>query len=177
MNTLRLSAALMAGVVALSTAGPVEAAFSKKSLSGDYAYALDGAVTFLGGQPVGLPTWATGVIRADGKGKITLRASMISIGGCAIIRMNGDGQYTVEKNGSGSATSLVTITEILPIGEEDAPCPELPLALAPGAVIGFDFDFSIFSKGKALNLVGTSWTDEAGNPIAAFGSSGQATKQ
>lgn len=177
MKTVNVSATLLATMLALTVSNPAEAAFSKKSLRGDYAYALDGAVTFQGGQSVGLPTWATGVIRSDGKGKITLRSAMINIGGCAIIEMEGDGNYKLDKTGYGSASSLVTIVNIKPVGDTNAPCPALPLALAPGDSIGFDFDFSIFSKGKGINLVGTSWTDEFGAPIAAFGSSGQGLKQ
>jgi hypothetical protein len=171
MRTIIAIAALVTGVLMFASVG--HAQFSNASLSGPYGFALNGTVTFTGGQPAMLPTWATGTVTADGAGSLTTIESVFNVGGCAVVRQTGSGTYAVNANGLGQASGQMITSAVDQIGTVNAPCPALDPALVP-ATSTFNFEFSIDDSG--LNLVATSWEGPAG-PLAAFGASGRGTPQ
>ena len=148
--------------------------FTDRAVKGPYTFHLEGVVTFVGGQPAGLPTWAVGRFVADGQGNLSEIESTLNVGGCVVIRQTGDGTYAVERNGTGSAETTLTNDVVEPVGGANAPCPALDTSLLAKQV-GFSFEFAINPQG--LEIVGLDWTDANGVPIVAFGSQGAAQPQ
>jgi len=171
MRTMIAIAAFLVGVLTFASAG--HAQYSNASLSGPYAFNLDGMITFMAGQPAMLPTWSIGTISADGAGTLTAIESVMNVGGCVIVRQSGTGTYTVAASGLGQASGQATTTAVEPIGTPNAPCPALDPALLP-MTSTLRFEFVI--DDTSVNLLAISWEGPAG-PMAAFGASGRSVPQ
>lgn len=172
MRMLMASAALSTGILVFGAGGIAEAAdFNEASLQGPYSFSLNGTITFLNGKQLFLPTWTAGVIRGDGAGHIVGIEAVVNVGGCLILKQAGTtGTYSVNSDGTGHAEAQLTSE---PLGAPNAQCPSLGQGLFPENV-QLTFDFAINSEG--VDVVATSYEGPNG-PIAAYGSSGQATLQ
>ena len=147
--------------------------FKAKNFKGSYSAYLNGTITFLGGNPVFLPTWFIGVISSDGKGNVSVEGKF-NFGGCSIVTETAYGTYTVNQNGTGSVSATVNDVAVVPIGTANNPCPSLPPLGGPTSVL--KLEFSIVNN-KTINAILSSLEDSQGNPIAAFGAYGQANRQ
>jgi hypothetical protein len=91
-----------------------------------------------------------------------------------ILRESGSGEYTVERNGTGSGELNLTNDIVESVGGIDDPCPALDAGLVEES-ISTSFDFVITED--SLEFIGLDFKDAEGNPIAAFGSRGFARPQ
>ena len=113
-------------------------------------------------------------LRADGDGKLSGADVTINFGGCVILRQSGSGEYSVERNGTGSGELTLTNDAVEPVGATDDPCPALDAGLIEDPM-SISFDFAISRAG--FDFIGLGLKDAEGNPIAAFGSQGFARPQ
>lgn len=171
MRMLLTCAVLSASILVLGVGTVTEAAeFDEASVKGPYSLSLNGTITFAIGEPLFLPTWSVGVMRADGAGHIVTFEAMANVGGCAILKQAGTGTYSVNPNGTGRVEVHLTLE---PVGAPNAQCPTLDQELfLDNAQFGFDFAINV----DGLDLVGISWEGPDG-PISAGGASGQAKPQ
>ena len=146
-----------------------EAKFDERALKGSYAFVFEGNITFIGGQPQLLPVWGVGRFRAEGDGSVSEADVTINVAGCVILRQSGIGEYTVERNGTGSGELSLVTDDVEPVGATDDPCPALDEGLVEEQV-SIPFDFAISNDG--FEFIGLGFADAQGNPIAAFGSHG-----
>ena len=130
--------------------------FGNQSVKGAYSFFLNGWIT----APSPIPTWSTGVFRADGRGKMVSTEAVFNVGGC-VVKVIGAGEYQVNDNGTGSAETALDVNDINNCWQG-------------GASVKFNFEFTI--NKETLDIVGTSWTNVPGSLIP-FGSSGQARPQ
>jgi hypothetical protein len=86
----------------------------------------------------------------------------------------GGGEYSVERDGTGSGELNLTNDAVEPVGETGDQCPALNARLFEEPM-SISFDFAIRRNG--FDFVGLSLTDAEGEPIAAFGSQGFARPQ
>jgi hypothetical protein len=121
-----------------------------------------------------LPTWGVGRFRADGNGGLFGVEVTVNLGGCVIVRQSGSGEYTVERNGTGSGELNLTNDIAEPVGGIDDPCPPLDAGLLEDS-ISTSFEFVISEDG--FEFIGLDFKDAEGNPITAFGSRGFARPQ
>jgi hypothetical protein len=176
MKALLNSAAVWVALVILTVPGTVEAGqYSEKDLRGDYAFSMTGVVTFAGGNPVGLPTYAVGVFRANGRGDMSATRVMFNVAGCLDIEYTdqpeGWSSYTVDADGLGTATAQVQANDVSQTGV--AGCPNLTL---PPQIV-FEFNFALRDNGKAAEAIGVAVKDLDDNPILAWGGSGRIERQ
>jgi hypothetical protein len=142
----RMFAALCASCFALAVPLTAEAKFDERDLKGSYAFGFEGVITFIGGQPVLLPTWGVGHLRADGNGRLFGADVTINFGGCVILRQSGSGEYSVERNGTGSGELTLTNDAVEPVGVIGDPCPALDAGLIEEPM-AISFDFAISRAG------------------------------
>jgi hypothetical protein len=117
-NRFSILALLMAALLSQNAAA---AKFNNKTLKGSYAASIEGVYTFIDKTPVGLPAWFTGVVEADGKGKISSFMGTFNIGACIVVSHDGEGTYSVNENGTGTATVQLRAE---PITVPSAECPD-----------------------------------------------------
>jgi hypothetical protein len=89
------------------------------------------------------------------------------------LRQSG-GEYSVERDGTGSGELTLTNDAVEPVGQTGDPCPALNAGLIE-ELMSISFDFAISRNG--LDFIELSLADAKGKPIAAFGSQGFAGPQ
>lgn len=164
-------------LVIVGTATAEAAGYTRRDISGPYTSFLEWIITFVGGQEVGLPTWAIGRFVAEGRGRVT--ETTFNVGGCLLLAQNrpGAGTYVVDASGRGSVVASVTYDRQRPVGVVGNPCPATLFAL-PGAIPAeVRFSLALAINDNGVETIGLNFTDTAGNPIAGFGSRGFATRQ
>ncbi len=82
--------------------------FTNRDLRGSFAYTFQGTlINTLSGQPI--PVTAVGVFTLDGQGKVEKGFRYLNVGG-QVIRQNATGTYSVNPDGTGTATfSVVSV--------------------------------------------------------------------
>ncbi len=156
-------------------------AFQNPALRGSWAYRFEGAATFIGKRPLGLPTWAVGTLKTDGAGNVTALDGTFDIGGCGVLKEElVDGTYTVNQNGTGSAD--ITVSTTLVDGSLNENCPVTVTGFIQSLVqnvgnIKFSFAFAIVRPRQEIEIIGLNLTTEDGVPIVAFGAHGTAQHQ
>jgi hypothetical protein len=167
-------AVLFASYFVLGAPRTAEATFDDRALKGSYTFVFEGNISFIDGQPQLLPVWGVGRLRADGQGSVSEADVTINVGGCVILRQSGFGEYTVERNGTGSGELSLATDAVEPVGATNDPCPSRDGGLVEEQ-ISIPFDFAISDDG--FEFIGLGFADAQGNPTAAFGSHGYGRSQ
>lgn len=168
------------GLIALSSLALPSVSFAKEfkefnnqSVKGGYSIFLNGWVAKEASvnYPSGLvPTWSVGVFRADGDGNLSKAEATLNVGGFCIVQLTGSGTYSVNKNGTGSASAKLSLKE---------PIPDCWTTRRGGDSMKFDLNFAI--NKETLEIVGTVF-ENLKNQVPVdypfrFGASGQARPQ
>jgi len=100
---------LTAGLAILLAPGLFSQSFSTQDFRGTYAFSFKGSLirTTTG---VPLPVTALGVFTLDGQGKVTKAVRILNAGG-QVIRQTSTGTFTVNPDGTGTATFIVLPAE------------------------------------------------------------------
>lgn len=172
------------GLIALSSLALPSVSFAKEfkefnnqSVKGGYSIFLNGWVAKEASvnYPSGLvPTWSVGVFRADGDGNLSKAEATLNVGGFCIVHLTGSGTYSVNKNGTGSASAELSVQ-----GKQGKPIPDCWTARRGGDSMKFDLNFAINTE--TLEIVGTVF-ENLKNQVPVdypfrFGASGQARPQ
>lgn len=165
---------LLVLIAALLSESAAAARFDNKSIKGSYAANIEGIYTFVDKKPVGLPAWFTGVVEADGKGKITSFTGTFNIGACIVVSHDGDGTYSVNRNGTAEAT-VELIAE--PISAPSAECPDEVIRILASMPMMNTVKFSLAIQ-NSRTVYGSivSKTDPTGKAVS-FGGKLTAYKQ
>lgn len=93
----------------LSPSGMGQSAFTLQDVRGTYAFTFDGSlISTTSGQAT--PVMAAGVFTLDGQGKLIKGARFLNVGG-RVIRETATGTYTINTDGTGTATFVVIPVE------------------------------------------------------------------
>lgn len=141
--------------------------FDNRSIKGNYATTIDGVFTFANKLPLGLPTWFTGIVVSDGKGRITSFRGHSIVGGCMVVSHEGSGTYEV--NPDGTATAIVRFSQS-PASKPNTECPNDVMAfvqsMAPTTIVELEL---VLDDPKTLSGQIINKADTSGNPTALGG--------
>jgi hypothetical protein len=169
-SVMRIALSLLVAIFVVLPSITLAAKFSEATLCGDYAFSMNGWVTSELGPA---PLWGTGVMTANGKGRLKNAEATFNIfGGCVVLNMAGKGKYSVNSNGTGTGFVVVAPTAP-PVVDETC---NIDPSLLGGDSAKFEFALTAIGE-DSFDMAGTAWKDADDNSVLPFGGSGQAQRQ